>query len=97
MCRLVIECLDTALKEQGSGGTKEYLTTCTDEERGREYGKMVSAVRRLSNFDHHHFGQRTDFTRHEALAVVRVCEALLLMTGELTRRPNGAEEDPDQG
>lgn len=96
-CRLLIEGLDTALKEQGHGNLKEYLTACTDKERGKEYGRIVSAVKQLSSFDHHHFGQGTEFTRHEALALVRICEALLLMVGELARRPSGAAEDPDQG
>ena len=90
ICRLLIEALEGALKDQGSGKINDFLAACTDELRGPEYAKIVSSVKQLAAMTHHEFGRDSVFTRHEALAVVRICEALLLMVGDLAR-PAGGE------
>ena len=97
ICRLLVEALDGGLKDQGYGGITDHLTACTDERRGKQYGRIVSSLNQLASLHHHNFGQGSVFTRPEALALVRLCEALLLMVGELTPPlPAGSEED-DQG
>ena len=85
ICRLLIEALEEALKDQDFGTIGEYLTACTDNRRGPEYTRIVSSVKQLAAMTHHEFGRDSIFTRHEAVAVVRICEALLLMVGELAR------------
>ena len=97
ICRLVVEAVQEELKDQGYGTLTEYLKTCTDERRGEQYGCIVSSVMRLASINHHHFGQDSVFTHPEALALVRVCEALLLMTGELTRPPGGDSKEGRSG
>lgn len=89
ICRLLIEALEGALKDQGSGKINDFLAACTDELRGPEYAKIVSSVKQLAAMTHHEFGRDSVFTRHEALAVVRICEALLLMVGDLVRPAGG--------
>ena len=97
LCRLLMEAVDRDLKGQGYGKITDHLKTCTDERRGEEYGHIVSALKQLSNLNHHDFGRRSVFTRPEALALVRLCEGLLLMVGELTRPLRPASEEADQG
>ena len=91
ICRLVLEAAEEALKDQKSVKIAGHLTACTDERRGKHYGRIVSALKQLASLDHHHFGQDSAFTRPEALALVRFCEALLLLVGELS--PLSKEED----
>ena len=93
-CRLLIEALDKDLRDQGYGSITHRLTVCTDERRGGEYGRIVAAVKQLAGMNHHDFGRDSVFTRPEALALVRLCEALLLMVGELTPPP---PPDSDEG
>ena len=83
-CRLLVEAVEGTLKHQGCGKIADHLTSCTDERRGKEYGRIFSAVKQLASMDHHDYGQDSVFTRPEALALVRFCEAMLLMVGELT-------------
>ena len=66
----------------------EHLAACTDERRGKQYGRIISSAKELAALDHHHFGQDSTFTRPEALAIVRVSEALILMLGDLSPRPS---------
>ena len=89
ICRKVIEATDKALKDQGHGKTAEHLVACTDERRGKQYGRIVSSLRRLANLDHHHYVQSSTFTRPEALATVRICEAVLLLVADLALSPGG--------
>ncbi len=93
ICRLVIEASEQALKDRGYGKIPEHLTACTDKRRGKEYSSIVSSLKQLASLDHHHFGQDSAFTRPEALALVRLCEALLLMLGELTRTPTAKRDE----
>ena len=86
LCRLVIEALEAVAKEHGYGSVAEHLTACTDELRGEHYGRIIASAKQLAALNHHHFGQDSTFTRAEALALVRVSEALVLMLGELSPR-----------
>lgn len=95
ICRMVVEALQTVLKDQGYATLTDYISACTDERRGEHYGSIISSLMRLASINHHHFGQDSVFTRPEALALVRFCEALLLMAGELTTPPVGDSEDVD--
>ena len=94
ICRLVIEATDKALKDQGHGKIAEHLVACTDERRGKEYGSIASSLKQLAGLDHHHFGQTSTFTRPEALATVRICEAVLLLVAELAPSP-ADEQSPE--
>ena len=95
ICRLLVEAVDKDLSDQGYGAIKDHLTVCTDELRGGEYGRIVAAVKQLAGMNHHDFGRNSVFTRPEALALVRLCEALLLMVGDLTpaTRAGSGEDD----
>ena len=95
ICRMVVEAADAAVKAQGHRTLSDYLAACTDERRGKHYGRIVSSVKQLAGLNHHHYGRNSVFTRPEALALVRLCEALLLMAGELTRPADGDSEDVD--
>ena len=86
ICRMLVEALEKDLRDQGHGKITDYLTTCTDELRGKQYSSIVSAIKQLASLNHHDYGQDSLFTRPEALALVRLCEALLLMVGELDRQ-----------
>lgn len=97
ICRLLVEALDRALRDQGYGKTADHLTACTDERRGKQYGRIVSSLNQLTCLHHHEYGQSSVFTRPEALALVRLCEALLLMVGELTRPLPAGSKENDQG
>ena len=97
ICRLLIEAVEAALKDQGYKEVAKYLTVCTDERRGKQFAKIVSSVKQLAAMTHHDFGRDSVFTRHEALALVRICEALLLMVGEMTRPAGGSSEEDDEG
>ena len=97
ICRLLVEALDRDLMDQGYGRITDYLTACSDKRRGEQYGRIVSSIMQLASLNHHDYGRSSVFTGPEALALVRLCEALLLMVGELTRSlPPGLEEN-DQG
>lgn len=95
ICRMVVEAADAELKTQGYGTFSDYLAACTDERRGKQYGRIVASVKQLAGLNHHHYGRSSVFTRSEALTLVRLCEALLLMAGELTRPPDGDSEGVD--
>ena len=82
--RLLVEALDNRLRDQEYGTLTDHLTACTDQRRGEQYGRIVAAVKQLASMNHHDFGRDSVFTRPEALAIVRLCEALLLMVGEMT-------------
>ena len=97
ICRLLIEAVEAALKDHGYKEVAKYLTVCTDERRGKQFAKIVSSVKQLAAMTHHEFGRDSVFTRHEALALVRICEALLLMVGEMTRPAGGSSEEDDEG
>ena len=97
ICRLLVEALDKDLRDQGYGAITHHLTVCTDELRSGEYGRIVAAVKQLAGMNHHDFGRNSVFTRPEALALVRLCEALLLMVGELTQPPPADPEEGAQG
>ena len=96
ICRMVVEALQAILMDQGYATLTDYIRACTDERRGEHYGSIISSVMRLASINHHHFGQDCVFTRPEALALVRLCEALLLMVVELTRRPIGRSGEGNQ-
>ena len=95
LCRLVIEVLEAVVKkEDGGGSLVEHLAACTDKRRAKHYGGIISSAKQLAGLEHHHFGQDSTFTRAEALALVRVSEALVLMLGELSPRlATESEED----
>lgn len=97
ICRLLVEALDEDLKHQGYGRLSDHLTACTDARRGEQYGRIVKSLLQLASLNHHNFGQSSLFTRPEALALVRLCEALLLMVGELARPIHASSEEDDQG
>ncbi|MDE2715414.1 MAG: hypothetical protein OXI33_00160 [Chloroflexota bacterium] len=97
ICRLLVEALDKDLRDQGYGVITHHLMACTDELRGREYGRIVAAVKQLASMNHHDFGRHSVFTRPEALALVRLCEALLLMVGDLAPLPLADSEEGAQG
>ena len=97
ICRLLVEALEKDLKDQGHEKITDHLTACTDELRGKQYGRIVSSIKELASLAHHEYGQNSLFTRPEALALVRLCEALLLMAGELTRPVHPGSEEEDQG
>lgn len=97
ICRLLVEALDRTLRDQEYGGIAEHLRACTDELRGEQYGRIVSAVKQLAGLDHHDYGQNSLFTRAEALALVRLCEALLLMVGDLAPAPRGGSGEGQSG
>ena len=96
-CRLLVEALDGDLKDQGYGRIADYLRACTDEKRGEQYDRIVSSIKQLASLNHHDYGRSSVFTPPEALALVRLCEALLLMVGALTRPLHAGSEDDDQG
>ena len=97
LCRLVVEALDAVLKRKdGHGSLAEHLMACTDKRRGEQYGRIISSIKQLAGLKHHHFGEDNTFTRAEALALVRVSEALVLMVGELSPRLV-TESDADGG
>ena len=97
ICRLLVEALDGNLRDQGYGRLTDYLTACTDERRGAQYGRIVGSLKQLASLNHHDYGQSSLFTRPEALALVRLCEALLLMASELTPPVHASSEEDDQG
>ena len=97
VCRMLVEALDKRLRDGEYGTLTTHLTACTDELRGEQYGRIVAAVKQLANMNHHDYGRDSVFTRPEALALVRHCEALLLMVGELTQRLRTGSEDRDRG
>jgi len=84
ICRLLVEAVERTLEDHGYGKIADHLTSCTDERRGKQYGRILSCVKQVAALNHHDFGQSSIFSRPEALALVRVCEALLLMVGDLT-------------
>ncbi len=86
VCRMIVEALEKDLRDQGHGKITDYLTACTDELRGKQYSSIVTAIKQLASLNHHEYGQDSLFTRPEALALVRLCEALLLMVGEMDRQ-----------
>ena len=89
ICRLLVEAVERTLEDQGYGKIADHLTSCTDERRGKQYGRILSCVKQIAGLNHHDFGQSSIFSHPEALALVRVCEALLLMVGDLTPAPRG--------
>ena len=96
LCRLVIEVLEAVVKKKDGGESLvEHLVACTDKRRGKHYGGIISSTKQLAGLKHHHFGQDSTFTRAEALALVRVSEALVLMLGELS--PRLATESAEDG
>ena len=96
VCRLLVEALDKRLRDQEYGTLTDHLTACTDELRGEQYARIVAAVKQLASMNHHDFGRDSVFTRPEALALVRLCEALLLMVGEMTPPSRTDLEAEDQ-
>ena len=96
ICRLLVEALERGLKDQGYGRITDHLTACTDERRGREYNRIVSSLKQLASLNHHDYGRSSVFTRPEALALVRMCEAILLMAGELTKSRQAGSGKNDQ-
>ncbi len=97
ICRLLVEALDRNLQDQEYGRITDHLTACTDKRRGEQYGRIVSSIMQLASMNHHDYGRSSVFTSAEALALVRMCEALLLMVGELTRSPPQSLEEKDRG
>ena len=95
ICRLLVEALERNLRQE-YGGIAEHLRACTDELRGKQYRRIVSSVKQLASLDHHDYGQNSVCTRPEALGLVRICEALLLMVGDLTPLPRGGSGEGDQ-
>ena len=80
ICRLLVEALDKRLRDQEHGTLTAYLKACTDKRRGEQYGRIVAAVKQLASMNHHDFGRDSVFTRPEALALVRHCEAFHMET-----------------
>lgn len=94
LCRLVIEALEAVVKENRGSSVAEHLAACKDERRGEYYGRIISTAKQLAALNHHHFGQDSTFIRPEALALVRVSEALILMLGDLSPRwATGSKEE----
>ena len=96
ICRLLVEAVERTLEDQGYGKIADHLTSCTDERRGKQYGHILACVKQIAALNHHDFGQSSIFSRPEALALVRVCEALLLMVGDLTPAPRGGSGEGDR-
>ena len=95
ICRLLVEAVERTLEDQGFGKIADHLISCTDERRGKQYGRILSCVKQIASLNHHDFGRSSVFSRPEALALVRVCEALLLMVGDLTPAPRGGSGEGD--
>ena len=96
ICRLLVEAVERTLEDQGYGKIADYLISCTDERRGKQYGRILSCVKQIASLNHHDFGRSSVFSRPEALALVRVCEALLLMVGDLRPAPRGGSDEGDR-
>ncbi len=96
ICRLLVEAVERTLEDQGYGKIADHLTSCTDERRGKQYGRILSSVKQLASLNYHDFGRSSVFGRPEALAIVRVCEALLLMVGDLTPAPRAGSGEGDE-
>ncbi len=88
ICRLVAEALDEIGRGKGHGDLKGLLTSCTDPKRGEQYSRLAAATKQLAALDHHHFGQKVSFSRTEALAIVRITEALVTLVGDLPQAPS---------
>lgn len=84
-CRYVIEAIDRALKDIGDQKASSYLTAYTDELRGKEYSRVLSVIKQLGSLAHHDYGRDSRFTPAESIAVVRLCEVLLVLLGELPK------------
>ena len=97
ICRLLVEAVERTLEDHGYGKIVDHLTSCTDERRGKQYGRILSCVKQVAALNHHDFGQSSVFSRPEALALVRVCEALLLMVGDLTPATRAGSGEGDTG
>ena len=96
ICRLLVEAVERTLEDHGYGKIADHLTSCTDERRGKQYGRILSCVKQVAALNHHDFGQSSIFSRPEALALVRVCEALLLMVGDLTPATRAGSGEGDR-
>lgn len=87
LCRLVFEAATAAVATANEGSELgDYLRAHSDEKRGEQYSRLVSAVKQLSSLDHHHFGRGVTYSRPEALAIIRITEALLLLFEEIPSR-----------
>ena len=95
-CRLVIEALEAALKENGHGTIADHLFASTDGLRAKQYTGVVSSIKQLAALKHHHFGQESGFKRPEALALARICEALLVLLAELAPPPDDGSGDREE-
>ena len=94
-CRYVIEAIDRALKDRGNQKALSYLTAFTDERRGKEYSRVLSVIKQLGSLAHHDYGRDSRFTREESIAVVRLCEVLLVLLGELPRADDWIPTDTE--
>jgi len=84
-CRYVIEAIEGALKDIGYQKTSRYLITFTDNYRGKEYSRILSAIKQLASLPHHDYGKDSQFTSAESNTVLRLCETLLELLDELSR------------
>lgn len=87
MCRMVLEAADAAVRKTGSGkGLSDYLSAATEPGRAKHYTKIVSAIKQLASMDHHDFGHGTPCSHAEALAIISLCETLLVLIGDTLPR-----------
>ena len=95
-CRYAIEAIDRALKDRGNQKAPSYLAAYTDERRGKQYSRVLSVIKQLGSLAHHDYGRDSRFTPAESVAVVRLCEVLLVLLGDLSRSddwlPTGTAE-----
>lgn len=87
LCRLIIEALS---KELGQGSDAEVFKALmiagSDEKRGQEYYGILSRVKQLAAMKSHDFGANIDFSRIEALFILRTTENLLSLIGYMASR-----------
>ena len=84
-CRSVIEAIDRALKDRRDQKAPSYLAACTDERRAKQHSRVLSVIKQLGSLAYHDYGRDSRFTPAESIAVVRLCEVLLVLLGELSR------------
>lgn len=91
-CRLTIDAMFGDLDaERGTGAPSfaDRLPPSVPRDRAKEYGKLLGALKEVTNEPHHLSGAAIGFNRAEAVFVVQTTAHLLALVGALTA-PNDA-------
>ena len=83
LCRNAFEALRRELPNAPTEALELLFKSSTDDRRMKEYLGIVSRVKQLSGFVHHEFGEPVTYSRAEALAIVRITEAMVSLVGSL--------------